>query len=73
MLSASRGLAGLVLWPDYLFPRLWTSPLLIVIGLKTLEGADTVFTPLKEGRWRNICLLALASLICGGFWEMWSM
>lgn len=73
LLSASLGLAGLGLWPDYLYPLLWTSPLLIVIGLKTLAGADTVFTPLSEGRWRNICLLALASLICGGFWEMWNM
>ena len=69
---SSFGLAGLGLWPDYLFPLLWISPLLIVTSLKTMAGVDTIFAPVREGRWRNICLLALASLICGGFWEMWN-
>jgi len=72
LVGASLGLAGLALWPDYLFSLLWTSPLIIVTSLKALAGADTVFTPVREGRWRNICLLALAALICGWFWEMWN-
>ena len=72
LVGASVGLAGLDLWPDYLFSLLWTSPLIIVTSMKTLSGADTVFTPVREGRWRNICLLAVAALICGWFWEMWN-
>lgn len=70
--AAGAGLVGIGIWPDFLFPLLWISPLLIVTCLRALAGENSVFAPLAQGRWRNLYLLALASLICGGFWEMWN-
>lgn len=72
LLAAGGGMAGLAVWPDYLFPLLWLSPLLIITCVKKIAGEATVFSPVGEGRWRNLYLLALASFMCGGFWEMWN-
>lgn len=69
---ACAGLAGIGVWPDCLFPLLWLSPLLIVVGVQAVMGYSTVFSPVRYGCWRNVYLLALAALVCGGFWEMWN-
>jgi hypothetical protein len=69
---ATAGLAGIGIWPDYLFPLLWIAPLCVVTSVQTLLGRETIFSPLAGGRWREIYCLALAALICGGFWEMWN-
>ncbi|HCE42179.1 MAG TPA: hypothetical protein DET40_01355 [Lentisphaeria bacterium] len=69
---ACLGLAGIGRYPDYLFPILWLSPLLIITSLQTLRGEENIFSGITEGRWRKIFLLALAALICGFFWEMWN-
>lgn len=66
------GLAGIGVWPDYLFPLLWISPLMIMTSIQALEGRETLFAGVRSGRWRNLFLLAVASLICGFFWEMWN-
>ncbi|MBD0305386.1 MAG: hypothetical protein ICV76_02395 [Nitrospiraceae bacterium] len=73
LLMASAGLAGIGIWPDYLFPLLWVSPLVIVVSLQTILGERTVFSNLAEGDWRPIGLPAVAGLICGFFWEMWNV
>ena len=69
---ASIGLLGIGIYPDYLFPLLWLSPLIILTSVQLLIGNPTIFTPLSEGNWSRIFLLALAALICGFFWEMWN-
>ncbi|MFO7870174.1 MAG: hypothetical protein R6V03_01935 [Kiritimatiellia bacterium] len=66
------GLAVIGVWPDYLFPLLWVSPLFILTSFQAASGRKTVFSPLARGNWREICLLALSALICGFFWEMWN-
>lgn len=68
----SAGLAGIGIWPDYLFPLLWISPFLIVTSVSTLMNRETVLSDVRRGNWRNIYLLAMAALICGLFWEMWN-
>ena len=73
LLVASAGLAGIGIWPDYLFPLLWISPLVIVTSLQTILGERTVFSSLAKGDWRPIWLPAVAGLICGFFWEMWNV
>ena len=70
--AASLGLAGLGLWPDYLFPLLWLAPLAVVTSLQALSGRATVFAPLRAGDVSRLVRLALAALICGIFWEMWN-
>jgi hypothetical protein len=70
--AACAGLAGIGVRPDLLFPLLWLAPLLIITSLRTLSGQTTLFTDIGRGDWRQVCLLALAALICGFFWEMWN-
>jgi hypothetical protein len=71
MLSAA-GLAGIGVYPSYLFPFLWVSPLLIIISLQTLMKEPHLFSQMADGDWRGAVAAALAALICGGFWEMWN-
>jgi len=66
------GLACLPLLPEYLFPMLWVSPLFIIIGLQAATGRRTILAGVADGNWRELCLLALSSLVCGFFWEMWN-
>ncbi len=66
------GLSGIGVWPDYLFPLLWLSPLLIITSIQAIRGKPTIFASVKSGNWQKIFLLAMASLICGIFWEMWN-
>lgn len=70
--AAVMGLAGLGIWPDFLFPLLWISPLVIIVGLQGLFGRPTLLSPLADGNWRRVYVLALSALICGFFWEMWN-
>jgi hypothetical protein len=73
LLIAATGLLLIPIHPNALYPLLWVSPLLILAATRTLAGCPTLFDSIQHGRWRRICLLALAGLICGFFWEMWNM
>jgi hypothetical protein len=66
------GLAGIGVWPNYLFPLLWASPLLIIISLQTLMGERNIIDHMATGDWRLAISSVMAALICGGFWEMWN-
>jgi len=66
------GLAAIGIWPDYLFPLLWLSPLLLVVTLQKMTGRSTILAPLCRGDWRPLWLPALAALCCGFFWELWN-
>ncbi|MCK9296846.1 MAG: hypothetical protein M0P70_17410 [Desulfobulbaceae bacterium] len=70
--GSTLGLAGIGLRPDYLFPLLWLSPLLLVVTLQKLTGRATILAPLCQGDWRPVWLPALAALCCGFFWELWN-
>ena len=72
LLASAAGLAGIGLWPDYLFPLLWLSPLLIITAGQMLTGRPTVFAGIGRGDWRPVWLPALAALCCGFFWELWN-
>ena len=43
LLASSLGLIGIGIWPDYLFPLLWLSPLIIIITLQKNDGASHSF------------------------------
>lgn len=72
LVLSSAILAGIGIYPDYLFGFLWLSPLLIICSLQTIAGRRSIFSPAVEGDWRRIFLLALSALICGVLWEMWN-
>ncbi len=72
LLVSGAGLMGIGLWPDYLFPLLWISPLLVITALQAICGEETVFARLRHGDWRPVWVPALAALLCGFFWELWN-
>ncbi len=72
LLGTGAGLAGIGIWPNYLFPLVWVSPLLIIISIQTIFGEPHLFSPLSHGDWRDVFSSASSALICGLFWEMWN-
>lgn len=70
---AAISLAGIGIWPDYLFSMLWIAPLLIITSIQAINKKKTIFYPLRKGNWQPVLLPALAALICGFFWEMWNV
>lgn len=65
-------LAGIGIWPGYLFPFLWVSPLIILVCLQALMNEHHLCRQMAAGDWRGAVAAALAALICGGVWEMWN-
>ena len=72
IMVASSGLMGIGLWPSLLYPLLWLSPLLILVGLQEIWGEKSVLEDMRQGNWSPVLLPALSGLICGLFWEMWN-
>jgi len=72
LLFAGAGLFLIGVYPNYLFPLLWVSPLIIIVSLLTLLGDAHLFSSLEKGDWSRIMSMAAAALICGFFWEMWN-
>jgi hypothetical protein len=72
LILAAPCLAGISIYPDYLFPMLWVAPFLIITAVQAVCGEETLFHALPAGDWRLVWLPALAALTCGFFWEMWN-
>lgn len=72
LIFSGIGLAFVGVYPSFLYPLLWVSPLFIIVSLKSLCGLPNVFNGLKNGDWRELVAYSLAALICGFFWEMWN-
>ena len=72
LLVSGAGLAGIGVWPDYLFPLVWVSPLLIIVSLQSLLEERNIMSDIRRGDWRLFISSAAAALFCGGFWEMWN-
>jgi hypothetical protein len=72
IIFAVLSLAGISIYPDYLFPMLWVAPFLVITGLQAVFGEETLFRHLTRGDWRLLWIPALAALFCGFFWEMWN-
>jgi len=69
---SGTGLTFIGIYPNYLFPLLWISPLLIIVSLQSILNEPHVFSHIPLGDWRLVLSSALAALICGFFWEMWN-
>ena len=70
--TASLSLASLGIWPQYLYPLLWISPLLVLVSLQAWWGQKHIFCPLAQGNYSVIVASALAALMCGSIWEIWN-
>jgi hypothetical protein len=69
---SALALLGLGIWPDVLFPFVWIAPAVLIVCLQTLAGRPTIFEPVHRGDWRPLWSAAVASLVCGLFWELWN-
>jgi hypothetical protein len=70
---SGAGLTLIGVLPDYLFPLLWVSPLLIITALQAMANKPHIFSALSLGDWRNIVIAPLAALMCGFLWELWNI
>lgn len=69
------GLAMLALtlaWPEYFYPFVWISLVLIIEPVNRWLGRRHFLEWLQRGDWRPVMALSLGALICGFFWEMWN-
>ncbi|MCF8109935.1 MAG: hypothetical protein K9J85_00450 [Desulfobacteraceae bacterium] len=66
------GLFFLGIFPNFLFPLLWVSPLLIIVCFQVIDGRRHIFSPVRHGDWSRLLCFAAAALVCGFFWEMWN-
>jgi len=69
---SAAGLVGIGIRPNYFFPALWISPLLIITCLQALMKERHLLSQMAEGDWTAAVSAALAAMVCGGFWEMWN-
>jgi len=66
-------LALLLVWPTYFYPFLWGWAFFLTVSLNHGLGRHTLLDDAAEGNWRPIVSLALGTLICGFFWELWNV
>ncbi len=69
---SGSGLAFIGLYPEYLFPLVWVSPLLILVSLQIFFNEENIFSGISVGKWNDIVSASAAALICGIFWETWN-
>lgn len=65
-------LAMLLMWPEFCFPMVWGSVYLITEPINVWLGNRSLLQDTARGDWRPVVALAVGSLICGFFWEMWN-
>jgi len=70
LIASSILLMGIGIWPHYLYPFLWISPLFIFISLQTLWGEKQIFS---QGNWSVIIAAIFAGVLCGFTWEIWNI
>ena len=67
LIISGIGLACIALLPNYLFPLLWISPLVIMVSLQTMMNEKHLLSDLSKGRWTIIVVSAISALMCGFF------
>jgi len=75
ILCLIAGISSLVaagLFPVVCFSFTWLAPLIILGSMLALAGVETPLTSMRRGNYAPLFTLAVAALVCGGFWEMWN-
>ena len=71
-LLAAFGLVGIVFIPQFAYPFLWISPLMVFVILQVALKEDSVLDDLVKGDWTLVFRFGIAALICGVCWETWN-
>ena len=66
------GLTGIVFFPQWAYPFLWISPLMVFVLVQVLMGERSVLDALAAGNWSVVVRFAVAALVCGFVWETWN-
>ena len=66
------GLTGIVFCPQFTYPLLWISPLMVFILVQIALKEQCVLDTLATGNWSLVFRFAIASLVCGLTWETWN-
>ncbi len=72
LILSTLALSATFICPQYLFPFMWLSPMLIIASVISISGGKTIINDIEDGNWKDLYLLAVAALCCGFFWEMWN-
>jgi hypothetical protein len=72
LVISSVALAGIDIWPSYLFPLVWVAPFVIIVSLQGILRERHILWDLDDGKWHAAVSASLAALVCGWFWEMWN-
>lgn len=62
----------LLLWPDIFYVFLWLSVFFILDSMNAASNRNSLIFHTDKRDWRPLIALALGSLTCGFFWEMWN-
>lgn len=73
LIVSGAGLSLTALYPEWFFPLLWISPVVIILSLQSIAGEDSFTNNISSGEWSCVVVYALAALFCGFFWEMWNI
>lgn len=65
-------LVALFLWPDFAYPLTWLGLFFLIDPINHMRGQPSILASIRFGDWRLPVALALGTLVCGWFWEMWN-
>ena len=71
MLGVAAFLAPWI-WPDTMYPLIWTSLIFILEPINWLAGRPSVFRLMRTGKIALLCTLFAGGITCGFFWELWN-
>ena len=71
-LLSAFGLVGIVFIPQFAYPFLWISPLMVFVILQVALKEWSVLDDLAKGDWTLVFRFGIAALVCGLCWETWN-
>jgi len=66
------GLTGIVIVPQFAYPLLWISPLMVFVIVQLFLKEPCSLDGLASGNWSLVIRFATAAFICGLVWETWN-
>ena len=65
-------LIAVLTFPDHAFPLVWLALFFLIDPVATDLGGRSVGSFLRNGDWSPVFNIAMGTLICGFFWELWN-
>jgi len=72
LLTGFAMLAMVIILPEYFYYLEWAALYFIIEPINYKLNNRTLFDFTVTGNWKPIAVLAIGTLICGFFWEMWN-